>query len=216
MNKNYGVNIVRKMRFVPGCLALVLLFGCESADVDGNFWQEKEGAPAGAQTAPAGKQPAAPAGEQPAAPAGEQPAAPAEPAPAAGDEVSFSAFPFNYGGISGRGAALSSPRIKGLRISGQNLSYSWAGPNLSAWGLGHDNYSGAYACLFVQRSDGSWVGGKFDWISSSRTSRHLENVFHGYEGWSLGGVPNPCSAAFVIVSADGRRRTNVIGGTWRR
>ena len=66
----------------------------------------------------------------------------------------------------------------------------------------------------MQKSDGSWVGGKFDWISSSRRSRDFANVYGGYDGWSLAGVPSPCAAAFVIISPDGKRRSNVISGTW--
>ena len=100
-------------------------------------------------------------------------------------------------------------------MSKNSLGYSWSGDTLASWGLSNGD-AGAYACLFVLRSDGKWVGGKFDWISTSRTSRGLENIYNGYGGWSLAGVPNPCSCAFVIVSGDGKKRTNVIGGSWSR
>ena len=142
--------------------------------------------------------------------------APAVPpgAPAA-DEAEYDTFTWAYGGFDGSRAALSEPRIESLRMNGMSgLSYRWAGPNLSAWGLGHTD-AGALACLFVRRSDGSWIGGKFDWISTSRTTRDFKNL-GGYQGWTLEGIPNPCRAAFVIVSADGRRRSNVITADWRR
>lgn len=143
---------------------------------------------------------------------GETPA----PAPAgAGDAVSFGSLKWAYGGVNGAGAAKTSASIGGLRMSAGSLSYSWTGPTLASWGLG-DNQIGAYACLFVQKSDGSWVGGKFDWISTSRRSRGFENIYGGYSGWSLAGVPNPCQAAFVIISADCKKRTNVISGSWSR
>ncbi len=122
---------------------------------------------------------------------------------------------WSYGGVNGGGAKKTSASIGGLRFSRAGLSYSWTGPNLSSWGLGNSDTS-AYACLFVKKSDGSWVGGKFDWISSSRTTRDLKNVLQGYHGWSLSGVPNPCDAAFVIVSGDLKKRTNVIVGKWAR
>ena len=86
-------------------------------------------------------------------------------------------------------------------MSRNSLSYSWTGDTLASWGLAYDDASAALACLFVQKADGSWVGGKFDWISTSRRSRGLENIQLGYGGWTLAGVPNPCAAAFVIVSA---------------
>lgn len=136
-------------------------------------------------------------------------------APATPDAVPFGSLNFCFGGVNGSGAQISSAQIRGLRVSGDTLSYSWGAANLSAWGLSESDAS-ALACLFVKKSDGAWVGGKFDWISTSRTSRILENVFSGYCGWSLHGVPNPCEAAFVIISSDGRKRTNVISTTWRR
>ena len=141
-------------------------------------------------------------------------APPATPDPAA-DEADYSTFSWAFGGFQGSRAALSEPRIESLRMNGMSgLSYRWAGPNLSAWGIAHTD-AAALACLFLQRADGRWVGGKFDWISSSRTTRDFKNL-GGYGGWSLAGIPNPCRAAFVIVSADGRRRSNVIAADWRR
>jgi len=141
------------------------------------------------------------------------PAAP--PATPAADEAEYDTFTWAFGGFNGSRAALSEPRIASLRMNGMSgLSYRWAGPNLSAWGIAHTD-AGALACLFVRRADGSWVGGKFDWISTSRTTRDFKNL-GGYNGWSLAGIPNPCRAAFVIVSADGRRRSNVIIAEWRR
>ena len=143
------------------------------------------------------------------------PGTPTQPDTPAADEADYSAFTWAYGGFNGSRAALSEPRIAALRMNGMSgLSYRWAGPNLSAWGIAHTD-AAALACLFVRRADGSWVGGKFDWISTSRTNRDFKNL-GGYQGWTLAGIPNPCRAAFVIVSADGRRRSNVIAAEWRR
>lgn len=130
------------------------------------------------------------------------------------DAAPFSSFDWSFGGFNGSSAQLSSPRIGNLRISGDSLTYSWTGETLRAWGLG-DSDAGALACLFVQKADGTWIGGKFDWISTSRTSRGLEHVY-GYNGWNANVAPNPCEAAFVIVSKDGKKRSNVIKGTWTR
>lgn len=132
----------------------------------------------------------------------------------AADQVAYGTLRWSFGGISGGGYASEGVALSGLRISGKSLSFSYD-TDLSAWGYGKDALGG-YACLFVQKSDGGWVGGKFDWISSSRSSRGLENVLGGYEGWSLAGVPNPCAAAFVILDANKKRRSNVITGTWSR
>lgn len=135
---------------------------------------------------------------------------------AAVDAVPFSSLNWSFGGVKGGTAEISVASIGNLSISGNTLAYNWTGEDLSAWGLSRSDHTGAYACLFVKRSDGKWVGGKFDWISSSRTTRSLTNVNDKYEGWSLAGVPNPCDAAFVIISKDCKKRTNVITTTWSR
>ena len=133
---------------------------------------------------------------------------------AAADAVSFSSLHWSYGGFRGGSAQPSGVVISGLSVSKDSLSFSYVS-NLSEWGLSRDQ-ADALACFFVQKSDGSWVGGKFDWISTSRTGRSLGHVKEGYGGWSLSGVPNPCGAAFVIVSSDGTKRSNVISSTWSR
>lgn len=132
-----------------------------------------------------------------------------------GDQVPFGSLKWVYGGKpNGSGARNGGVVISGARFSSRSVSFSYV-HDLSAWGYS-SGALGGIACLFVQKTNGQWVGGKFDWISSSRRSRGFENVFGGYSGWSLDGVPNPCAAAFVIVSPDGKRRSNVISGTWSR
>ena len=132
----------------------------------------------------------------------------------AGDAVPFGSFPWNYGGFNGSGAAASEVTISGLHIAGKGMSFTYV-KDLSAWGLGSGSIGGV-ASLFVKNNAGQWVGGKFDFISSSRTTRSFTNIFDGYKGWSLSDVPNPCEAAFVIVKSDGSVRSNVITGTWAR
>ncbi len=132
-----------------------------------------------------------------------------------GDMVSFGSLNWTYGGFDGSGASHTGVNISGLSFDSDNLFFRYNN-DLSAWGVSHTDWSQALACLFVKNSAGQWVGGKFDWISSSRTSRDFHNVKGGYIGWTLGNVPNPCEAAFVIVHIGGRRRSNVITGTWTR
>ena len=201
---------MRNWQLVPGLLMALLFLGCESDEQSGNFWREEEASTPAAQngntqntgntrnTGNTGAEETGSTGTS-----------------AAADQAPFSSFRFTYGGFNGSGASLSEPRIANLRISGGSMSYSWAGPTLAAWGMGNSE-AGAICCLFVKNSAGAWIGGKFDWISTSRTSRSLGHVTGGYEGWTLAGVPNPCEAAFVIINASGSRRSNVIAGTWQR
>jgi hypothetical protein len=65
------------------------------------------------------------------------------------------------------------------------------------------------ACLFCY-SGGKWVGGKFDWVSTSRRTRDFKNIHEGYHGWSPTVFKNATAYAFVIVSKDGKSRSNVI------
>lgn len=131
----------------------------------------------------------------------------------ASDGVSYGSLRWTYGGVNGSGAVQSGVSISGLSMGKNSLSFTY-NRNLSAWGYSNGDAS-ALACFFVQKSDGSWVGGKFDWISSSRTSRDLSHT-RNYNGWNLSGVPNPCKCAFVIVDKGLKKRSNVLVGTWSR
>jgi hypothetical protein len=131
-----------------------------------------------------------------------------------GDHASFNKFNWTFGGVNGSNAAQTGVKISNLSFSDSGLSFKYDA-DLSAWGMAHGD-SNAYACLFVKKSDGSWVGGKFDWISSSRTTRSFAGHVPGYSGWTLADVPNPCEAAFVIVDGGRTRRSNVVSGTWQR
>lgn len=184
--------------------AALALFGCEHSDPEpGVSWN------GAAKPAPA------PAASSSASSASSDPTTPSDPsAPVVGDAVPFSSLRWTFGGENGSRAVQSGVVISGLSCGKGGLSFCYV-KNLSAWGRGNGQIAD-YACFFVQKTDGSWVGGKFDWISSSRSSRDFKNVYEGYAGWSLDGVPNPCNAAFVIVSGDCKRRSNVISGRWSR
>jgi len=119
---------------------------------------------------------------------------------------------FIYGGVKGENAVEDpAVRISNLRINGRSgMSYSWDnGSSLAAWGLGNDT-AGALACIFYLGSDGEWYGGKFDWISTSRRTRDFENLNSGYNGWQ----PEKFYAAkhhgFLILSSNGKKRSNFI------
>lgn len=131
------------------------------------------------------------------------------------DDIYFGELDWCFGGFKGDGADRDRVLICNLEMAKKGLRFIYL-QDLSVWGMDYTDYSGALACLFVCDNDGNWVGGKFDWISSSRNKRDFENIYTGYHGWSLRNVPNPCTAAFVIVSADGKKRSNVISAIWER
>ena len=143
---------------------------------------------------------------------------PTSSADTASDEVDYSSLQWVYGGFNGAGASLDdAARISNLTFNTSTLYYKWLNStgceDLGATSSG--DYNATLACVFFQKSDGTWVGGKFDWISTSRTSRGLDHCSF-YSGWTLDGIPNPCPAAFVIVSVETGTRSNVIKGEWKR
>lgn len=133
----------------------------------------------------------------------------------ASDQVAFSSLNWVYGGFDGSGASHDKVSIKNLKMNSSGLSYAYS-TNLSAWGISFDDCNGALICMFVKNNKGQWVGGKIDWISSSRVTRDYHNVYGHYNGWTLSDVPNPTDACIVIVHKDGKRRSNVISTTWAR
>ena len=127
----------------------------------------------------------------------------------ASDAVDFSALDWCWGGIKGGGAQLvDGCRIGSLRVTSSGLSYKWEQGGCEKLGAASKTEASCVAALFC-RISGKWVGGKFDWISTSRTSRDFKNISSGYSGWDKSAVSKADAFAFVIVSGDGSRRSTV-------
>ena len=125
------------------------------------------------------------------------------------DEIPYSTLDFCWGGYKGKNNEVKA-RIKGLKISGSKMSYSWASGGCENLGASSKtDYKATVACLFC-RIDGKWKGGKFDFISTSRTSRSFENIFDSYNGWDPKAIEKASAFAFVICSVKNGSRTNVI------
>lgn len=133
-------------------------------------------------------------------------------APAAAQEALR--LDWRFGGFKGGGAVEDgATQIASLKFSASGLSYKWAKGSLKNWGLA-DTAAGAIAAAFYWDSaSASWIGGKFDWISTSRTTRDWANIRSRYNGWDPDAFFAAPRVAFCIVSADGKKRTNLIEGT---
>ena len=126
------------------------------------------------------------------------------------DEVDFSLLQWTYGGFKGGSAKLAAqPRISGLKVSSDGMSYSWKSGGCENLGASSATDASCIAALFCY-SGGKWVGGKFDWVSTSRRTRDFKNIHDSYNGWSPTVFKNASAYAFVIVSKDGKSRSNVI------
>lgn len=134
--------------------------------------------------------------------------------PASTEAAAIAAGPrldFRFGGFRGGGAVEDpSTQIRDFRMDSRGMSYAWATGDLSNWGLARES-AGALICAFIwDDSTQTWIGGKFDWISTSRLTRDWENIRGGYNGWKPDLFFSAKRHAICIVSADGRRRTNLI------
>ena len=127
------------------------------------------------------------------------------------DEVSFDLLRWDYGGFKGNKAQpVKGCEIGSLKVS-SCLSYKWLSGGCESLGAtSKTDKDSVLACLFVVGADGAWRGGKFDWISTSRTTRDFKNVREGYHGWPSDAIQTAQGFAFVIVGANGKRRSNVI------
>ena len=118
---------------------------------------------------------------------------------------------FRWGGFRG-GGAVEDPatQIRDFRMDKNGMRYAWAKGDLSNWGLERTS-AGALICAFYfDEKEQRWIGGKFDWISTSRLTRSWTNVREGYHGWKAGPFFAAKRRAICIVSANGRQRTNLL------
>ena len=139
------------------------------------------------------------------------------------DEAPFAEFRWLYGdGFNGSPAVIDGAEIANLVMHPRRLTFDWL-TDMSVWGFPNPDHA-EVACLFIKRSDGIWVGGKFDWVRNSNGLRELHHlwppdsgqIYRNWGGLDWSQVPNPCEVAFVVVEGNRNRRSNVISGTWRR
>lgn len=124
----------------------------------------------------------------------------------AGSPIKISSF-----GHPNSSGAVEDPhvQIKNFKMSRSGMSYSWASTTkLEVWGL---PYTQAGALAVAGWFDGKeWKCAKFDWISSSRTTRDWINVNSGYNGFNPNAFFGAQKHCFFIMSSDGRKRSNII------
>ena len=117
---------------------------------------------------------------------------------------------WTVGGFDGsRAKETPDAQVGGVKMDAKGMRYKWVKggcENLGA--VSARDYSHTVACAFYW--DGAaWVGGKFDWISTSRTTRDFANIKDGYHGWNWRAFVDAERRAFCVCSADGKRRTNL-------
>ena len=126
----------------------------------------------------------------------------------------YGSLSWSFGGFNGSKASeVKGASISCLKVDVQKgrMDYKWVSGGCEALGASsRTDYDNTLACIFYwDAGSGRWVGGKFDYVSTSRTSRPLENC-DGYKGWKWAPFAASGKYAFVIVDVSGKRRTNVI------
>lgn len=127
-------------------------------------------------------------------------------APASGTLV------YKYGRFDGS-KAVEDPntQIGSVRMGENGMTYKWIKGGCENFGAKSKTDSGcAFACFFYwDEVSKSWIGGKTDWLSTSRTSRDWKNIRDHYKGWEPDKFFSAKRRAFCVVSTDGKKRTNL-------
>lgn len=101
-------------------------------------------------------------------------------------------------------------QIEGLKISRSGLSYRWRKGGCERFGA-KDKHDHTKALAIAGYGDGkTFRAAKFDWISTDRLTRDFANIDEGYNGFSADAFWKAPKRCFFIMSADGKRRTNVL------
>jgi hypothetical protein len=125
------------------------------------------------------------------------------------DKDLFPQLKWTCGGINGANAVLTEAKIKNLTVSQKQMAYDWETGGCENLGATSPTDYRCRACLFCHIGN-EWVGGFWEYISTSRRTRSLANILGKYKGWNISMVQKADKFAFLIVSASGDRRTNVI------
>ena len=116
-----------------------------------------------------------------------------------------------YGGEDGSKAVeVEGCTIADLCVSSSGLRYRWTSGGCEMLGARSADDASCLACLFIRDGAGTWRGGKFDWISTTRTTRDFKNIRGFYKGWPEDAIENAEAFRFCVLSADCKKRTNFI------
>lgn len=127
------------------------------------------------------------------------------------DEVDFSALDWCWGGFSGKKAALADVvQIGSLKVTGDGMSYKWVRGGCEQLDNNCSHSNPCCTCALFCLVDGKWVGGKWEHLSTDRTTRAFSNIKDGYGGWDASALSKATAYAFVILDDGAKKRTNVI------
>ena len=131
--------------------------------------------------------------------------------PASSDAVDFASLDWAYGGFNGKNAKLADGcEIGSLRVTSDGMSYKWIKGGCEQLDKNCSHSNPCCTCALFCLVDGKWIGGKWEHISTDRTTRDFKNVKDGYGGWDASALGKATAYAFVILDDGAKKRTNVI------
>jgi len=131
--------------------------------------------------------------------------------PASSDAVDFASLDWRWGGFNGSKAKLAEgAEIGSLKVTADGMSYKWVKGGCEKLDKNCSHSNPCCTCALFCLVDGRWIGGKWEHISTDRTTRDFKNVKEGYGGWDASAIGKATAYAFVILDDGAKKRTNVI------
>ena len=126
------------------------------------------------------------------------------PDPGATDPTYNDAIPYDsitlFGSCRPNGAVpITGCVISDLKVRNGKLTFKYAKGGCEALGATSKDDSDYTQCFLGIYVNGTWKAAKFDWISTSRTSRGLEHCDEGYNGWPVEEYRKATDFIFFIV-----------------
>jgi hypothetical protein len=150
------------------------------------------------------KKPLDPGIEQPVSP-------PAEPNVPVPPPVQEAAWPFTisrtYGGLNVSNARLDTRYTLSVTPNGRD----WSPAPPSDWRMQPGLFN-AVCVAFYQLPDGTWAGGKYEWLPTPPRPRGWGNILNGYNGWVA--PPRGTRLKLAVVESNGQRRSTIVDVTF--
>ena len=118
---------------------------------------------------------------------------------------------WEYGGFDGsKAVAVDDAALAKATLKGNTLSFEWAKGDCRDLGAtSKTDADHTVACLFVMTSGGGVVGGKFEWVSTSRKTRSVKNIKEeGYNGWPKDALDGGGRLFFCVAGVKDDKRTS--------
>ena len=117
---------------------------------------------------------------------------------------------WRYGNFNGSNAK-EDPNvvIADLTVNEKSMKIRWV-KGMDAWGYGRSDPKGVACVFYYDEGEKKFIGGKFEYISTSRSTRDWANIKNSYGGWNYGKFVAAKRYAFCVISEKGLKRSNII------